>query len=163
MLKKATITYAACGEEGTGARGCRYSTLQRGRCTHNTVFLFFWKLVAQALLAGCGRQRCRASTLPIREAGGSPVALDCKSVARRAKRDERFIRVVNVHLLIRSPPRDTRQRHETPIAVSIAWLCRCPWSVSLSPLSRLALSRQSNHARVAVTKAWTRVDRVVSS
>ena len=32
----------------------------------------------------------RASTLHIHEAGGSPVALDCKSVARRAKRDERY-------------------------------------------------------------------------
>ena len=50
---------------------------------------FLLMLVAQALLAGCGGQRCRASTLPIREAGGSPVALDCRSVARRAKRDER--------------------------------------------------------------------------
>ena len=38
---------------------------------------------------GMWRQRCRASTLPIREAGGSPVALECRNIARRAKRDER--------------------------------------------------------------------------
>ena len=84
--RSVTITYAACGGEGTGARGCRYSTFKTGPLhAQHTVFLFFWKLVAQALLAGCGRQRCRASTLPIREAGGSPVALDCRSVARAQK------------------------------------------------------------------------------
>ena len=40
------ITFAACGGEGTGALGCRYSTFKTGRSTHNTVFLFLSKRAA---------------------------------------------------------------------------------------------------------------------